>query len=87
MSDDEEAPPAGLMQAAAFPGLKPSPKTQLRTQLAEANRRREADYQYIRMLEEALAAHGVNDIEVRWTPVSDVHVHAPNRQRNKQTNE
>lgn len=61
--DDEEA--AGLMQAAAFQGLKPSPKTQLRAQLAEAARRQEMDHEYIRRLEEALAAHGaVTDIEV-----------------------
>lgn len=64
MDSDEEA--AGLMQAAAFPGLKPSPKTQLRAQLAEAARRQEADHEYIRRLEEALAAHcGVGDIQVR----------------------
>lgn len=64
LSASEEA--AGLMQAAAFPGLKPSPKTQLRAQLAEAARRREADHEYIRRLEAALAAHGgVNDIQVR----------------------
>ncbi len=62
-SDDEEA--AGQMQAMAFEGLKPSPKTQLRAQLVEAARRREADHEYIRALEEALAAHsGVHDIQV-----------------------
>lgn len=65
MDSDEESA-AGLMQAAAFPGLKPSPKTQLRAKLAEAARRQEADHHYIRRLEEALAAHGgAGDIEVR----------------------
>jgi ABC-type multidrug transport system ATPase subunit/ABC-type multidrug transport system permease subunit len=48
---------------APFPGLKPSPKTQLRTQLNEASKALAMEHEYIRRLEEALAAHGVDDLE------------------------
>lgn len=58
MADEEELTAQAV--AASFPGLKPSPKQQLRAQLEEAAKAREVDYQYIRRLEEALAAHGVD---------------------------
>jgi len=48
---------------ASFPGLQPSPKTQLRAQLDEASKALVVEHEYIRRLEEALAAHGVEDLE------------------------
>jgi len=48
---------------ASFPGLKPSPKTQLRAQLKEASKALMMEHEYIHRLEEALAAHGVKDFE------------------------